>query len=291
MKAFMVSLRSDLKSGLPFVIWLTLTLVSSLAGPFDTYRVLDFPLRFAFWAMIVGMGVVLGMVLRALVFGVWNVKSLTVGSPIIALILALIFPPIVHLILLVPAFQTDAPLPSWLEIASFTALCSLTVGAFRGVTDQMGEAFAEPESPMPSDAAATLAPRLFDRLLDAQRGDLLSISVRDHYVDVRTTAGTTSLLLRLSDAIAETDGLDGAQVHRSHWVAWPAVVAAAKVGGKLVLTQQDGTTIPVSKTYRALVEERGIGTASTLPAVQAKAIESGAISPDKAGSNDHSPPV
>lgn len=103
-------------------------------------------------------------------------------------------------------------------------------------------------------------PRLLDRLAPEQRGRLYWISVRDHYVDVGTSQGVSSLLLRLSDAMVETAGEEGGQVHRSHWVAWGAVTSAERQRGKMVLILSDGARIPVSKTYRAEVEARGIGT-------------------------------
>ena len=89
------------------------------------------------------------------------------------------------------------------------------------------------------------------------RGKLLAISVQDHYVDVYTSAGKARVLLRLSDAIAEADPVEGTQVHRSHWVAWQAVEAVEREGLKMFLRLTDGLRVPVSKNHRDKVEERG----------------------------------
>ncbi len=56
------------------------------------------------------------------------------------------------------------------------------------------------------EAEVAVPPRLFQRIAPEAHGDLISISVRDHYVDVVTSAGQASLLMRLSDAMAEADG-------------------------------------------------------------------------------------
>ncbi|MEM6374550.1 MAG: hypothetical protein AAF727_17510, partial [Pseudomonadota bacterium] len=53
------------------------------------------------------------------------------------------------------------------------------------------------------DANEGLQPRLLNRLPAEQRGALIRISVRDHYVDIVTVQGVTSLLMRFSDAMAE----------------------------------------------------------------------------------------
>ena len=44
-----------------------------------------------------------------------------------------------------------------------------------------------------------------------------------NYVEVWTERGTHLVLMRLSDAIRETAGENGLQIHRSHWVALGAV--------------------------------------------------------------------
>jgi len=100
--------------------------------------------------------------------------------------------------------------------------------------------------------------RLLQRLVPELRGDLVLISVRDHYVDVRTTRGQASLLLRFSDAMAEAGDVDGTQVHRSHWVAWDAVEGVNRAGGKVYLSLRNGGPVPVSRNHRAKLQDRGL---------------------------------
>jgi len=91
-----------------------------------------------------------------------------------------------------------------------------------------------------------------------KRGALLALSVEDHYVRVHTAKGTEMVLMRLSDAMRETGALPGAQVHRSHWVAFHAVRAARRDGDRAILTLSSGVDIPVSRANLPKVKEAGL---------------------------------
>lgn len=101
-------------------------------------------------------------------------------------------------------------------------------------------------------------PPILERLPLDKRGSLLALSVEDHYVRVRTSRGAEMLLMRLSDAMRETGGVQGAQVHRSHWVAWGAVEAARREGDRAILTLKDGSAVPVSRANLAVIREAGL---------------------------------
>jgi len=66
------------------------------------------------------------------------------------------------------------------------------------------------------------------------------------------------VLMRLSDAMKETGDLPGAQVHRSHWVAFSAVRAARRDGDRAILTLTSGVEIPVSRANLPKVKEAGL---------------------------------
>ena len=97
---------------------------------------------------------------------------------------------------------------------------------------------------LPLAGAGQLIPAaLLARLPHGTRGKLLHLAVADHPVDVTTDRGHALVLIRLSDAIAETAPTPGLQVHRSHWVALDAVRGTRQVG-KPVLHLQNGTVSP-----------------------------------------------
>ncbi len=103
--------------------------------------------------------------------------------------------------------------------------------------------------PKELQAAAILA-RLPPRLRAAR---LHAVQAEDHYIRLYTSAGSDLVLLRFSDALTELRGLEGAQVHRSWWVARDAVESLRKENGKAFLLLRDGTKAPVSRTFtRAL---------------------------------------
>lgn len=112
-----------------------------------------------------------------------------------------------------------------------------------------------------SDQPTPPAPQrclLLDRLALEKRGALVALSVEDHYVRVRTTKGEEMLLMRLSDAIKETGGLRGLQVHRSHWVALDQVTAARRKADGAILSLQTGPDIPVSRANMPAIREAGL---------------------------------
>ena len=88
-------------------------------------------------------------------------------------------------------------------------------------------------------------------------GEIYAVEAEDHYLRLHTSKGQDLILLRLADAVAELDGIEGAQVHRSWWVARDAVTDAQRGDGRAVLTLKDGSAVPVSRTYAKELRDRG----------------------------------
>ncbi|SFI55046.1 LytTR family DNA-binding domain-containing protein [Albimonas pacifica] len=101
------------------------------------------------------------------------------------------------------------------------------------------------------------APAILRRLPQRKRGALLRLSMSDHYVGVATEHGEEMLLMRLSDAIAETAPEEGLKVHRSHWVARRAVRAVEPEGDRATLVLTNGERIPVSRTRMQVLRTAG----------------------------------
>lgn len=97
--------------------------------------------------------------------------------------------------------------------------------------------------------AATRVPLLLRRLAPQNRGVLQHISVEDHYSMVRTSAGSELILLRFSDAVREAEPAEGMQVHRSHWVARDFVASLKTEKGRVLLVLEDGSSVPVSRSF------------------------------------------
>ncbi len=82
-----------------------------------------------------------------------------------------------------------------------------------------------------------------------REAEIQAVQAEDHYLRVHTDAGSALILMRLSDAIAELGQLEGAQTHRSWWVARAAIAEARPSRGRARLILKNGVEAPVSRTY------------------------------------------
>jgi hypothetical protein len=107
-------------------------------------------------------------------------------------------------------------------------------------------------------SASPEPPKFLERLPPKLRGaEVWAVEAEDHYLRLHTSKGQDLILLRLADAIAELQGIEGLQVHRSWWVARDAITDAKRGDGRATLTLKDGAEVPVSRTYAGLLRERG----------------------------------
>jgi hypothetical protein len=113
----------------------------------------------------------------------------------------------------------------------------------------------------PAEAAVApdpAAPKFLDRLPPKLRGgEVWAVEAEDHYLRLHTSRGQDLILMRLSDAVAELDGIEGARVHRSWWVARAAIADARRSDGRATLTLKDGAEVPVSRTYARGLRDKG----------------------------------
>ena len=106
---------------------------------------------------------------------------------------------------------------------------------------------AAPDAVAPLALRKRLAPRL-------ARARLIAVEAEDHYLRVRTDAGSGLIHMRFADALEALAGSDGFRTHRSWWVARTAVEVARWKGGRGELVLSDGSTAPVSRTYAAALK-------------------------------------
>lgn len=110
-------------------------------------------------------------------------------------------------------------------------------------------------SAAPADAEP---PRFLERLPLKLRGAMLyAVEAEDHYLRLHTDRGQELILMRLSDAIAELAGIEGAQTHRSWWVARDALADVKRGDGRATLTLKSGAKVPVSRAYAKALREAG----------------------------------
>jgi DNA-binding LytR/AlgR family response regulator len=101
-------------------------------------------------------------------------------------------------------------------------------------------------------------PKFLERIpLKLRGGELYAVQAEDHYLRLHTSRGSDLILMRLADAVAELEGIEGAQVHRSWWVAKTAVTDAKRADGRAVLTLKNGAEAPVSRSYAGALRDAG----------------------------------
>jgi DNA-binding LytR/AlgR family response regulator len=100
--------------------------------------------------------------------------------------------------------------------------------------------------------------RFLERIpLHLRGARLIAVQSEDHYLRVHTTSGSDLILMRFSDALDELEGLEGAQTHRSWWVAKDAVQRAKRGDGRATLDLEGGITAPVSRRYARALRDAG----------------------------------
>lgn len=284
MQKFVVTLKSEFRSPVPVVGWLFLSGIAGLSGPFGSYGPVEFLRRFAFWcpSLAASVGVMMGLrasfrTLGGAMGGRWSGVWAALAASVLAA------PPLylLHQALMGPAVL---PMVEALEFALFLLFCLMIVSTVQAEPvvqavapplppaeppaapvppppaepDPPPQAAPRPEPPPARRPDPGALPRIVQRLDPGQQGRLVSLTVRNHHVDVVTEAGQGSVLIRFSDAMAETAPEPGDQVHRSHWVAWWAIRGADRAEGKIWLSLVGGGRLPVSKPHRAKVEARGL---------------------------------
>ena len=163
-----------------------------------------------------------------------------------------------------PGYAAEIALPMiYVSVAVLMLVIGLCVvavlevrrrGAARGVeAPAVGGAEASGAPPGPAPGA-----RFLDRLPEKLGRDLVYLKTADHYVEAFTTAGSTLVLMRFVDAVAELEGAGGMRVHRSYWVAGHHVEGSARRHGRTVLRLSGGHEVPVSRTYMAAVRTAGL---------------------------------
>jgi DNA-binding LytR/AlgR family response regulator len=235
-------------------------LVCTLAGlflafiaPFGTADA-GIGMRLLYWVGIVNIGGLLGWGIGLLVLK-W--RRLEGRRWLQALTVALLMTPPAILVvwawsrLLLP----DVSLASPVDYALPVLVISLAMSAINALAaSQPGQATTQTEAAVRPPASSRFLTRLPERL---RGSDLYAVQAEDHYLRLHTSRGSDLILCRLADAVAELEGLDGLQTHRSWWVAREAVTAVAKADGRAVLTLASGAEAPVSRTALPKLREQG----------------------------------
>ena len=100
-------------------------------------------------------------------------------------------------------------------------------------------------------------PKVLKLIPITKRGVLYALSSQDHYVEIITSKGKTLVYKKMSDCVANTFPIEGATVHRSHWVSLDGVDKIIKSNGKTTCLLKNGDTLPVSRSGLKSLQKKG----------------------------------
>jgi len=254
-------------------------------GPFGTWDALGVSDRLAFWAIAVGVNwvcawFVFNVTLRVFFAREWPPWA---GVALASLIAALPGTATVWLVVAVYMDHRPSDLSEVFGLYSQVAVLQVMIGSLvfylierslrqreatvasysagggpqgamsgRQVPGVPGAASLAGESDVTKPAAALLA-----RLPAPKRGELHHLRMQDHYIEVHTDKGMEMVLLRFRDALQEVEGVEGMQVHRSHWVARAALDGVERRDGRVTLRLVNGARVPVSRSFAPALRARG----------------------------------
>lgn len=224
----------------------------ALVGAFGT---IEAPLAFrlAYWMGLTLTGTLMAFAVSGAACKVVDGETrpwLTCG--LTALILAVL---ITGLVWVLHAVMFASPPPLTSVPGLFVQVLVITLAMTALITAV--QAWPRRERTLSGEGAAPTV-RFLDRLPAKLRGAaLFAVEAQDHYLRVHTDRGDALVLLRLSDAIGELAGVEGARVHRSWWVAREAIERVVRSGGRTTLVLKGGLTAPVSRTYAPSLRKDG----------------------------------
>lgn len=244
--------------------------ILGIAGPFGTFETMSTGARLAYWGAIVFCTYAVGVFFAGFFMGLLPrrpgnaparilISGLIAGIPVTLTVAA---------IDLLAAGPGPLRLSGILTLWGYCTLIALGVAVVSNMMEreqgaqvtppQPGAAQARPTVDAAQPPAAPAPAAILSRLPIEARGPLVSMSMQDHYVEVVTTRGKALVLMRLSDAIRETEGVEGLQIHRSHWVALAGVASVKRHDGKLIVETTKGAELPVSRTFADAVRDAGL---------------------------------
>lgn len=132
----------------------------------------------------------------------------------------------------------------WYQVHEFISASSVenTVSSEPVITEQV---------------AVIVAPAFTERMTKSIGREVWAVKAEQHYIRIYTPKGDELILYRFGDALRDLETQNGLQVHRSFWVAANAVEKVETNGSGLELKLRNGLDVPVSRSFKALVEQAG----------------------------------
>jgi len=244
----LASLRLGRADGVELAALVLFGVFLATIAPFGTASAPG-PMRHLYWQLaVVGGGMIAALIEMGLLPRLsgrprlFLVFQLAIMTPVITAWVSLL--PVVLFGEAVSAARFLRPLP---EVLAVNVAALALTGLTRKALDRGDRRSSAAEGLAPLAIRSKLPPRL-------ARACLVAVEAEDHYLRIRTEAGSALVLMRLGDALDVLSPLDGFRTDRSWWVARTAVQTVRRKGGRGVLVLSDGSFAPVSRTYAAALK-------------------------------------
>jgi hypothetical protein len=243
-------------------------LLLGFLGPFGTFGYLQTGPRLVYWLVMIAMGSVIFEVGLWLAFRLRPPPAYSWAATL-ALLCPIVAAPITAGVVAISSLfdiKTEDYGLLYVQVLVISAVVIVVIVLIRLVQGDIPSprvsaiGFVPPDTPgLAAAPPAAEGPgpflrRLPERLRAAR---LLAIEAEDHYLRIHTTSGSDLVLMRLADAVAELQGVDGRKVHRSFWVARDAVEGIEREGTRVRLVLTGGLVVPVSRARQAELRAAG----------------------------------
>ena len=208
--------------------------------------------RLAYWLTMSAIGATGGVLFGVYVMPrVWFIRRPFFAGAVITLVVG---PPMCLAAAFANVIFAGARFDLRLVLANTPETLATTAGmvaiAFLIRRPETIETHAAPSAAPPPTFLARLPAKL-------SGAELWAVEAEDHYLRLHTSLGQDLILMRLSDAIGELEGIEGARTHRSWWVAKAAVRGVERDDGRATLVLPDGAEAPVSRAYARILRTAG----------------------------------
>lgn len=245
----------------PFLVWVTMTVITAIIGPFSTFDTMKFEVRILYWGGLIGSAIATSLLIRWVLTWFATLDPLRADLVFIAL-MATTFGSAVTLfnaIVLDPAETFGSALSRNIFVVMLVCFGVFVVRRYvlhlahdrRAVpVDAAGDTAAPPQTVSPSVVLNDIHPEICPTVR--------WIEADDHYLRVHAANGSVRILMRFRDALAAVAHLPGIRVHRSHWVRIEAVDEVRPDGRRHVAVLNCGSEVPISRSYLGDLHSAGL---------------------------------
>lgn len=207
--------------------------------------------RLLYWVPVMLAGGVMGTFVARAIFGsAWFASRTWLAAATVAMLLTI---PLTVLVWVATTIMFERPWRPELMVHYIlpVAIVSSVMTGIGYISDRRPrETHAGPAGSPP--------PRFLERLPTKLKGaEIYAVEAEDHYLRIHTDRGSDLILMRLGDAVGELEGIEGAQTHRSWWVAKEAVTEVARGDGRATFVLKNGARAPVSRSFARILRAEG----------------------------------